>query len=593
MMAAKILRPKALLGFTVAMLASLTTANLVFAYLYGFTSTVNQSLGGLSEDVVILQDGARSIYTSRVPLSLAKSLCMLPGVEACAVTLTPLTLAGKPIVFRGVETFKGYAQKIVKGSLPTKEGLWVLLGEKARERLGLETGDIVVVGSLSTSYLVTLHVAGTFRLGDLRDYEAVVPYVTGAELAGLPRGLASAIQVKGIETGELESLVKSLYKLTIEHDAGRGHVDVLDSLNTPVASFALEEPGAETFQLPFGHYTMVYRESYLTSNLTSILLTENQTLSLMTPDKDVFKLEVTALETETPTLQLENGSLIQGSWIGDAWLFEAPQGLHTIKLGETSYLILLMGDTTFNPHTFEETLTQVKIRVQWQDGADVTDYLVSVRKTGGTLLSSTRSLTPLVTLNLPEGEYTAEVSKPPYLAKVQFTVPDQQTITLSLPAISNPSRITPTLFQQLKAVTPIDASSTTLSSLIGLTASSLTALSICLTLLSVVAVFTVQKGLYTSAEDNLNVLWALGAGKSQTIRMVWIKILGLNLALGLVATCLALTIHEYLSSNLAFTILGYGLQAKPSLTLAYSLMLGIASWLLSVAKLTPTMNTEA
>lgn len=592
-MAAKILRPKALLGFTVAMLASLTTANLVFAYLYGFTSTVNQSLGGLSEDIVILQDGARSIYTSRVPLSLAKSLCMLPGVEACAVTLTPLTLAGKPIVFRGVETLDDYAQKIVKGSLPTEEGLWMLLGEKARERLGLETGDIVVVGSLSTSYLVTLHVAGTFRLGDLRDYEAVVPYVTGAELAGLPRGLASAIQVKGIETGELEPLVKSLYKLTIEHDAGRGHVDVLDSLNTPVASFALEEPGAETFQLPFGHYTMVYRESYLTSNLTSILLTENQTLSLMTPDKDVFKLEVTALETETPTLQLENGSLIQGSWIGDAWLFEAPQGLHTIKLGETSYLILLMGDTTFNPHTFEETLTQVKIRVQWQDGADVTDYLVSVRKTGGTLLSSTRSLTPLVTLNLPEGEYTAEVSKPPYLAKVQFTVPDQQTITLSLPAISNPSRITPTLFQQLKAVTPIDASSTTLSSLIGLTASSLTALSICLTLLSVVAVFTVQKGLYTSAEDNLNVLWALGAGKSQTIRMVWIKILGLNLALGLVATCLALTIHEYLSSNLAFTILGYGLQAKPSLTLAYSLMLGIASWLLSVAKLTPTMNTEA
>lgn len=592
-MAAKILRPKALLGFTIAMLASLTTANLVFAYLYGFTTTVTQSLGGLSEDIVILQDGARSIHTSRVPLSLAKSLCMLPGVEARAVTLTPLTLAGKPIVFRGVETFKDYAQKIVKGSLPTNEGLWMLLGQKARERLGLETGDIVVVGSLSTSYLVTFHVAGTYRLGDLRDYEAVVLYDTGAELAGLPRGLVSAIQVKGIETGELESLVKSLYKLTIEYDAGRGHVDVLDSLNTPVASFALKELGAETFQLPFGHYTIVYRESYLTSYLTSILLTENQTLSLITPDKDVFKLEVTALETETPTLQLENGSLIQGSWIGNAWLFEAPQGLHTIKLGETSYLIPVMGDTTFNPHTFEETLTQVKIRVQWQDGADVTDYLVSVRKTGGTLLTSTRSLTPLVTLNLPEGEYEAEVSKPPYLAKVQFKVPDQQTITLSLPAISNPSRITPTLFQQLKAVTPIDASSTTLSSLIGLTASSLTALSICLTLLSVIAVFTVQKGLYTSAEDNLNVLWKLGAGKSQTIRMVWIKILGLNLALGLAATCLALIIHEYLSSNLAFTILGYGLQAKPSLTLAYSLMLGVASWLLSAAKLTPTMNTEA
>lgn len=592
-MATKILRPKALLGFSLAMLISLTTANLVFTLFYGFTISLTHSFGGLGGGIVILQEGAKSIHTSRVPLSLAKSLCRLPAVEAHAVTLTPLTLGGKPIVFRGVDTLNDYADKIVKGSLPTEEDLWVLLGEKASERLGLELGDIAVAGSPLSPSIVTLHVAGAYRLGDLRDYEAVVPYEIGAELAGLPGGVASAIQVDGIEKGELESLIKSLYTLTIEHDAGRGRVVVLDSLNTPVAMFTMEEPGAEALQLPFGYYTIVYSESYLTANLTSILLTENRASTLRIPDEEVFKLKAVAPETEPPILQLEDGSSIQGRWIGNAWLFEAPRGLHTIMFGEASYLIPLIGDTTFNPRAVEEAPTRVEIRVNWQDGADVTDYLISVRDATGALLASIRSLSPLVTLNLPDGEYEAEVSKPPYLIKVRFRVPKQEAVTISLPVISNPSRIPPRLFQQLKAVTPIDASAATLSSLIGLTTASLVALMTSLTVLSIIAVFTVQKGLYSSAEDNFRVLWALGAGKGQILRMVWFKTLDLNLALGLGATYLALTIHEHLSFNLAFTILGYGLQVEPSLILTYSLMLSIASWFLSAAKLTPGMDAEA
>ncbi len=590
-MAAKILRPKALFGFVLAMLISLTTANLAFTYVYGFTTSLNHSLSGLGGGIVILQQGAKSIHTSRVPLSLAKSLRMLPGVEAHAVTLTPITLAGKPIVFRGVETFNDYAHKIIQGSLPTEEGSWTLLGEKAYRRLDLEMGDTVVVGSPSAPNIVTLRIAGVYRLGDLRDYEALVPYHIGVELAGIPDGLASAIQVDGIERGELESLVKDLYMLEIEHDAGEGRIVVLNSLNTPVASFAMKHPGSEVLQLPFGHYTMVYHESYLTANLTNILLTENQTLTLRSPDKDIFKLKVVAPETQPPTLQLENSSLIQGKWIGNVWFFEAPRGLHTIKLSEASYPVALIGDTTFNPQAVEEEATRVEICVQWQDGADVTDYLISIRETDGVLVASIREFTSSVTLNLPEGKYEAEVSKPPYLAKVEFRIPEQKSVMVSLPRISNPSRITPRFFQQLKAVSPTDASATTLTSLIGLTTASLTSLMTTLTVLSIIAVFTVQKGLHTSAQDNLRVLWALGAGKREILRMIWFRILGLNLALGLGATCLALAIHECLSSDLLFTILGYGLQAPPSLTLAYSLTLSIGSWLLSATKLTPGMDT--
>lgn len=591
-MAAKILRPKVLFSFTLAMFISLTTANVVFIIVYGFTTSLTHSLGGVSQGIIILQEGAKSIHASLVPRSLAKSLCILPNVEAHAITLTPVTLAGKSIMFRGLDTFDDYTNKIIKGSLPTEQGSWMIIGEKAYERLSLEIGDIVVVGSPVAPNILTLHVAGTYRLGELRDYEAVVPYNVGAELAGLSNGLASAIQVDGIEKDELQSLVKNLYTLTIEHNDQLGHVDVLDSMNIQTASFAIEELGAEVLQLPFGYYTIVYRKSYLTANLTSILLTENQTLTLETPDTHVFTLKIVTPETEPPTLQLENSSLIQATWIGNAWIFEAPRGLHTLKLDEPSYLIPLLGDTTFNPKASEEDATQVKMRVQWQDGADVADYLISISETGGALLASIRSSTSSVTFSLPEGEYKAEISKPPYLATVQFKIPEQKTVTVTLPRISNPSRITPEMFQQLKAVTPVDASATTLTSLIGITTTALIALMASLTILSILAVFTIQKSIYISAKDNFNVLWALGAEKRQVLRIIGPQTLSLNIALGLGATCLALAIHEGLFS-LTFTIFGYGLQAESYLTLAYSLMLSTASWLLSAAKLTPRTDIES
>ena len=86
---AKILRPKALLAYVFAVLTSLTIVNLVFIYAYGSATSLAYSLNGFDTGVVILRDGVKCVYTSHVPLSLSKSLNMLPDVDAQAVTLTP------------------------------------------------------------------------------------------------------------------------------------------------------------------------------------------------------------------------------------------------------------------------------------------------------------------------------------------------------------------------------------------------------------------------------------------------------------------------------------------------------------------------
>ena len=576
MMAFRILRTRALLGFCLALLASLTMADLAFALLYGISKGLGSSLGGFEGGVVILQGGAKSVHTSRVPLSIAESLRRIPGVEAQAVTLSPTTLYGRPLTVRGVMDMGEYAGGMVEGEAPKGSGPWILLGEEASRSLGLRVGSIIALGSPSTPRTVLLRVSGIYRLGDMRDYEAAVPLGVGAELSGLPWGMASAIRVEGMAREELEKLVKTQYSLTIAHETMRGYITILDPLNVQVATLSAEKPGPKTIQLPFGYYTIIYRDSYISANLTSLMLMGDTSINLSQPG-NLQRLRVEAGEDQRPILRGGDGKLIPGVWTEGSWLFEAPIGLYTLEVGGREHLIPLMGETTFNPKAIGGELGRAEIRVQWQDGSEVKDYLISIWRPDGTLVASSRSPGTHTFIELPPGEYEAEVSKPPYLARARFKIPGDG-VNIVLPAVSNPGRITPSLYQQLRALSPIEASSATITSLLGVTTTSLTAVTALLTILSAISVITIHRGLMRSAEDNIEVLRALGAGRRQLLRMVWAKILGLDLAFGLASANLASLIQRQL---LPVSILGYGIQPSPFQTTIYSMILATASWLIS------------
>ena len=589
MIAVKVLRPKALLAFSLAMMISLTTASQAFILLLSFSESLSNSLGGLEEGLIIMQEGAKSIYTSRVPASLAESLRRIEGVNAQAITLTPTTLKGHPIVVRGVERIDDYLEKIVEGEAPREEGSWILFGEKAFQRLGLRTGEIITLGSPSSTSIITLQISGTYRTDSLRDYEAIVPLEVGVELAGLPPGTISAIKVNGIDERELRSLMGALYNLTLINEAEGGYIIILDSLNIPVASLKLEGGRNHTLQLPFGYYTVIYREDYLTINLTSLLLRGDRAITLRTRGGKIYQLRVVAPEVEQPILRRGDNLTLQGRRDGEGWVFEAPLGLYTLILGGRSYLIPLIGDTSFNPTQTLGALERLRIRVQWMDGADVSDYLLTLRSPDGVLVASMICMASEASIDLPPGEYEAEVSKPPYLSRVRFRIPGEKVMVI-LPSASSPGRVPPRLFQQLKAVTPLDTSSTTLTSLTGLTTSSIITPILSLTILSIITVFTVQRGLYKSAEDNLKVFTVLGAGRGETLRIIWIKLLGLNMALGAASAYSASAIHGILISRPGFTVLGYGIEPKPLLTLIYSITLSILSWLLTLLRMLPKVE---
>ncbi len=589
--AVKILKPRALAAFTLAMLLALTTSGLTFTQTHGFTKAMTSSLAGATPRTVILQEGAKTCHTSMIPLTLAASLDQLPGVEAHPMTLTPTTTKGRTLTVRGVQNLSIYRDKILEGNLPVHGGSWALLGEEAADRLSLEVGDLWTVASPVRTCILTLQVAAIYRTGTLRDSEAVVPLEAGAALRGLHPEMVSFIEVQGMERNHIEALMKNVYNLTIRHNLTTGKINVLDSQRTIVSSFPTNQAEAKTLQLPFGHYCIAYSRSHYTSTLTEVLLTHNQEIQLNWTNPGTFTLKVQASASSLVLLHVGDKTVLEGDWQQDGWLFEAPMGLHLLELNETSHEILLMGDTTFHPDA-KSVQHPVQFTLLWRDGREAGDYLLTVKNRQDELVATSRSPSSTTIVALPSGSYQAEISKPPYLTHVEFTVPEDSQVTVSLPVISNPRRIPPDYFQQLKAIAPLETTTASLGSLLGLTTLLLLASTATLTLLSIIAALTIQKALYTSAQENLRLLGQLGAGRKEILKMIAPTTLLLNLTLGAIAGTLVNLILQQSALKLRFTFLGYALLLNQNLTLAFALGLALASWLLSTFRTGPWTREE-
>jgi len=584
LIAIKVLRPKAVLTFALLITVSLTTASLTFNFLYSLNETLASALGGLSDGSVIMQGGSRSIYTSMVPVTVAASLNHIQGVKAEAMTLTPCMIRGELIIIRGVSDLSQYEKSLILGTIP-KEGGWLLLGEKAQRRLGLKIGEVVFIGSLLTPAIIPLSITGVYRMGDLRDYEAVVSLSTGSAVAGRPENIASIIQVNGLSTIETEALLSKSHALTVKYEDMGGQILILDSSANPIASVKTDAAGSRSISLPFGYYTITYNSPYTTTNITSILLSEDVTVDVRRVLRDGLILKVHVDREARPTLQLEDGRIIEGEWRDGAWIFSTPSGLHTLMLGDSRYPVPMMGDTVFKLGGEDVPLREVEVQVYWRDGSPVDDYLLTVWSAEGELVASTTSNQPTTKLALPEGEYRVEVSKPPYTLKNQLSIPAQSTMIMRLPALPGVRSIPLELFQHIKAVAPVDASTLTLGSLIGITLSAFAALTITLALLSVAVVLSVYRGLHASCRDNLQILEKFGASRWKMLRVLGPVTLLLTLALGFLSTLLAAMLQHGLALDLKLTILGYGLGYRPDYGLAYTVSLGLASWFVSAARL--------
>lgn len=582
--AIKILRTRSILIFIVIFIVALTTSNVTFVILYGLHTVLSSVLGGISTGYVIMQVGSRSVYTSMVPEVLANDLNRVEGVRAYAYTLTPSTINGSPIVIRGVDDIGNYEENIVSGYIPGS-GNYIIMGEKAVERLGLKIGDVVFIGSLTSPNIIPLILVGIYRFGDLRDYEAVVPIKIGFIIAGRQDGIASMIQVNGASKEEIESLIRNTYNLTINYHSLDGKIIILNSLSRQVNSFNVKGDGSKSFTLHFGYYIIKYQRRYVTANLTGILLDRNTSINLKPNVKDIYMLKVCTAFNQKPIIKLENESIVYGVWINNTWIFKILAGIYTLRIGNLDYKIPVYRDTVFKPFMKSQSLENIEIDVYWSDGSPVKDYLLTIWGEEGRIITSFISSKPSNNIMLATGKYKVTVSKPPYKVEEDINIPEQNHTTLTIKAIPSSWNVPIKFFKRVKVLKSVNISNLTLESLIGITISTFTGLILTLSLLSIIAVIAVYNAFYNSCKENMNILKDLGAGRKEIFKLIGSTMFLITIISIFISYFLTIILYDKFLFNLKITIIGYGIQFSPSYASVYSMILGLTSWLYSTMKI--------
>jgi len=583
-LATGLIGPRPLAAFVVALLVVLSVGALGFSLLYGYSSTINSALSGATTAgrQIVMQESARAVYSSQVPSSIAASLSMLEGITASAVSLTPTTLEGLPLVIRGQQSLSSMDAFIVEGGSST--GASILLGCMLRERSCLEVGDTVIVSSPFLPSAAALTVTGVYRTGDLRDYEAIVSLEVGSSLSGLSRGLANIITVDGASQAQLEQLLGSAYSLSVSFtfaDLPAGSILVTDITGAPVATAQASGSGSLNFTLPFGYYNIAYQQSYFSVNLTSILLEGDREVQLSMPP-GTFSVYVGCAPGATPILVLSNGTTLDGTPSGGGWSFDAPAGVHTLACNGTSLKILVWGNTTVSL-VEQPSLSTLAVAAFWQDGQPATGFLVTAWAADGTLVRSAESMASSCDLLLPPGQYTIRISKPPYTVECSADIPSQKSVDITLPRASTAYSIPVSFYIRLKSVAPLDASGAAIGSLVGVTTASLLAAFIATAAISAMAIYAVFRGLFSSCRENLMTMRLLGSSTQRTFAIIGPLLLAITAVASFASALVAWTAFSAFGLASSLTFMGYGIQFSLPVALAYALTVGGISCLISSA----------
>ena len=571
-LAVKVLKPNQLIAYFLISVLLATVAGTSFSIFYGLYDGTWRILSGWGEGFIIKQSSARTIYSSRVPLALAISLSMLPNVEAKGVILTPVMANGQPITVR--------AEHLTSASKSEHQttGYEALIGIRASKRLNIQEGDLLIIGSFSKEEVYAVPVAGVYETGDKRDFEVLVPWDLGTAIANVPNGLASIIEVKGIEESDLLRLVEEEYTLTIDYQGADGRIVIFDALNASVLASQVKGDGTIDFKLPFGKYRVVYEKGYLTLNVGELLLRNDTRISVKPKSlKPSYSLLVEANEELNPTLKLENGSLLEGSYENGRWSFEAPPGLHTLCLGEDSYLIPLFRDAVFS---YSEGIERyhVSISLSWADGREAKDYLIVVIDASERIVWSSRILEGDASIFLEKGDYRLEVFKPPYFISKKISVSGDRKISLKLPTFSNLKRASIRFYKKLEAKHPSDISNMALTSLTGMTFEMFSALIATLVALSAFAMFSLQQLQIAATADNLLVLVQLGGDFKIILKLIGSLTLAISLSSSLIASYLAVMLSNFITSS-SIVLFGYELTVKHGPVAVFLSLLGFISWI--------------
>jgi len=296
----------------------------------------------------------------------------------------------------------------------------------------------------------------------------------------------------------------------------------------------------------------------------------------------VFNLKIINLNS-TPAVRLENGGHVVGERIEDNWNFIVPMGIHQVVVDDLTFSVQVSGDTIFNPQLDRDELFQVTVKIFSVEGDQLKDFVATVKTEEDVTWSTVFSSDYSVKLFLPKGVYSVFVEKPPFSGLTSLEVLGDSEINLRLLTIRGLTRAPMRFYNYIETYTRIERSDATLNLIIGLSTEALLASISTLFILSLVVVGVIQKGVILAAKDHVLLLYRLGAGRSEFMRILGLPTLLFGLCLSTLSGYISWWLNPVLFNNL--TVIGYGVFANLEVSILYTIFLYVVSWLYSILRM--------
>lgn len=509
--------------------------------LLGSYHTAKWVLGG--GDTVVVQQGSRTVFSSRVRISLADALSA-SGVKAEPQVILLTEYRGGIVVVRGVED--PWSRAGMDGSPPP--GPYALVGSRAANRLKLSTGSTFYLASPTRRIILRLPVVGIYRMNGPLDDEVLVPLKEARMAAGIPSGLVSAIVVHGMDRGELADIISSrtVVRVSVPEQLRDGMLAISDSRRTLVAYAGFHGRNI-TVTLPLGIYTFVVYKGVLMVDMGTRLASGGE----ISISAGGGSHRLIVLTQEKPKVSIGGRSLEPEDFHDGSWTYILGPGIYTVRAGGREVLVPLVGDTTVSLRAGYKHVT-ANVSVLWRNGSPARDFLIQVER-DGVLVASMISKSSRIRLALEPGTYKVKIVKPPFTVEGTLRAPGSLTLTLpwisgSIPASKMAAAVAPT----------ISSPEESLSMISGLSVHAIfTALSAAV-ILSALAALAASRLATSSMRTPVAVLRSVGASPRRISLILLPAVASAYVAAASISLFIFTSIYPWLYSGI--TVLGHSID---------------------------------
>lgn len=567
----KLAEPKLLISYAVFLIALSMILSTILAMGYGlYLNIIWVGSGGSNLTPAVVDVNAKTVYTSRVPLSVYVSLSRDKNVgRTIPVVLAISIVKGRSVTVRGMRLADlklDYGSAMLEGSIP-EEGSFAIVGFKAAEKINLKAGEIICLTSIKSGRTLMLAVSGIYKLGDQRDYEIAINIELARLLAEMPSDCLSIIVAPEADRSYLEDKLKATYILTIEyHLEFKSTIILTDSLGRICRELEVFSGSIHQTALPYGYYSIYIRSNGKITFIDSILLDRNTTIPLR---KMVEKITLRVpLASKDIVIELKSieGKIIEPVSVLEGYLiYSVEKGIYNLTCDNKSYLLNLSEDFTFMPFPFQFAGCSLKIKVYDYLGCRVRGVILNVidmkdnKIVYAGLLEEGEG-----NLNLPPGGYRILVSDSLTIIERSLDLQNDSVLEFSFPTLNRniPSR----MVSELKRVKPlggVDYVELSLKASLGFTLEHYIVLCLSLTILTLIAFIPVNMYYTSSMRERLKLLALLGFKPKDIILRMGLP----SLSAASMASAIGFYIFKCLWENFSLgdeiLILGYGLPPPP------------------------------